>query len=296
MLVDEHRSQFGLNACLRALGVSKGSWHYRRHRPDPAARDEALKRAIVSVIADHPGYGYRRIHAELLDRGHAPLNLKRVRRLLQTYDLGLKRALPAASRSGVHQVIEAAGTSADLIQGRSFDVLDVFTTDFTEIVYGAGTQKAYLMVLVEYVTRWAGGWAVGPSRNRPLALAALDALAAALTELGHTLEGRIIHHDRDSVYTSYAWLRRVLIDEGARVSYAERGARDNPWIESCWGRFKVENGALLLEAETLEEVTRLIDAQFVYYNQERRHSALGYQRPQEVLLSMLTGGDQAGSS
>ena len=43
--------------------------------------------------------------------------------------------------------------------------------------------------------------------------------------------------DMDSVYTSYTWLRRILFREkGGWVSYAENGARDNPWMESFWGR------------------------------------------------------------
>lgn len=47
-----------------------------------------------------------------------------------------------------------------------------------------------------------------------------------------------MHHDRDAVYTSYDWLQMLLIRDRARVSYAERGARDNPWIESMWGHFE----------------------------------------------------------
>jgi hypothetical protein len=69
----------------------------------------------------------------------------------------------------------------------------------------------------------------------------------------------VIHHDRDSVYTSYAWLEELLLKERTQVSYAERGARDNPWIESFWGRFETENGELIFEAEkTLEEVKRIV--------------------------------------
>ena len=63
--VEAHRHRYGLNACLRAVGLSKGTWHYRKHRLSRAERDAALKAEIVSVIESHPDYGYRRIHAEL---------------------------------------------------------------------------------------------------------------------------------------------------------------------------------------------------------------------------------------
>jgi len=42
------------------------------------------------------------------------------------------------------------------------------------------------------------------------------------------------------------------------VSFTEHGAKDNPWSLSLWGRFKVENGSLLSEAATLEELEWVI--------------------------------------
>lgn len=143
------------------------------------------------------------------------------------------------------------------------------------------------MTLVCIASRWAGGWAVGPSRNRALAMQALDRLKERLPVFGRSLEGVIIHHDQDSVYTSYAWLWRVLIEERAQLSYAENGAKDNPWIEAFWGRFKTENATLFLQAATLQEVTALIDERMLYYNGARRHSALAYERPEHLLSASI---------
>ena len=92
-----------------------------------------------------------------------------------------------------------------------------------------------------------------------------------------------VHHDQDTVYTSYDWLQRLLIRDRARVSYAEGGARDNPWIESLWGHFKVENGSLLCEAASLEELEWVVERQMRYYNERRRHSGVGYMAPVEYL-------------
>ncbi len=108
-LVQAHRHRYGLNACLRAVGLSKGTWHYRRHRKSQAERDAALKAEIVSVIEDHPGYGERRIHAELVERTGSPINHKRLRRVLKRYDLGLLRCLPKPSSSPVVEVVAQAG-------------------------------------------------------------------------------------------------------------------------------------------------------------------------------------------
>jgi putative transposase len=293
-LVEEHRGSYGLNQTLRALGLSKGTYYYRRHKGSVRqAKDAALKQRIVSVIKDNPSYGYRRISAELAVSGTERVNHKRIRRVLGDYELSLRRCLPRSKPSAVAKLVSEAGPSADLVKGRSFAALEVFSTDFTELAYDGGTKKAWLMVLLDIESKWAGGWSVGASRNRAMALAAVDGLRTEMAPLGHdTLSGVIVHHDKDSVYTSYSWVERLLLEEGARLSYAERGARDNPWIESFWGRFETENGELILEAETVEGVRQIVGEQLAYYNRKRRHSALDYRSPHEVLLEAITGEDR----
>lgn len=293
-LAEQHRGDYGLNQTLGALGLSKGTYYYRRHH-EPRRREEdaRLKERIVSVIEENPSYGYRRIHAELSEAdGTEPINHKRIRRVLGDYELGLRRCLPKSRPSGAARLITEAGASADLVKGRRFEALGAFSTDFTELVYDGGARKAWLMALLDIESKWAGGWSVGPSRNRPMALEAVDDLREGMASLGRdTLSGVIVHHDKDSVYTSHRWLHRMLLEERAQLSYAERGARDNPWIESFWGRFETENADLILEAETVEEVREIVDEQLDYYNRRRRHSALDYRTPYEVLSETIAGED-----
>ena len=56
-------------------------------------------------------------------------------------------------------------------------------------------------------------------------------------------------------------------------------------MESFWGHFKGENASLFFEAATLEELEWVIGRQMDYYNNERRHSSLGYRSPMEYLTS-----------
>ena len=214
--------------------------------------------------------------------------------MLGDYELSLRRSLPKSRPSAVSKLLTEAGSSADLLKDRHFEALQAFSTDFTELVYDGGRKKAWLMVLLDIESKWAGGWSLGPSRNRRMALEAVDGLRDGMVSLGHdTLSEVIVHHDKDSVYTSYRWLERLLLEEGARLSYAERGAKDNPWIESfSRGRFETENGELILEAETLEEVRRIVGEQLDYYNLKRRHSALAYRVPYEVVLEAVAGEDR----
>ena len=287
-LVNQHRHRFGLNACLRALALSKGTWHHRQHRRSTEQRDQPLKQRVRDIIEDHPGYGYRPILAELNDGSSERVNHKRLRRVLNTYDLGLPRCLPATRPSSVQRLIGDAGSSVNLVRGRDFDALEAFTTDFTELIYAGGARKAYLIVLLDLGSRWVGGWAVSPSANHLLALTALDRLCAQLAYWGMDLRSKIVHHDRDPVFTSKAWLQRLLLAEHARVSFTVHGARDNPSMESFWGRFKTENRALIREAQTLSEVTELIPGRIDYYNCDRRHSSLGQISPWTVLAQALS--------
>ena len=100
------------------------------------------------------------------------------------------------------------------------------------------------------------------------------------------LEGTILHSNLDSVYTSYDWLQ-ALLGDGLRVSYSERGAKGNPWIEALWGRMKTEIGSRIVEARSFPELEAVIDERFRYYNRRRRHSKIENQLPLTHLANLL---------
>jgi hypothetical protein len=166
----------------------------------------------------------------------------------------------------VREILREASSQLNLVEedigtGQGPDPLEVFSTDFTELCYAEGARKAHLMAVVDVGGRCALGWAVGPSTNRKLALRCWEQVRTSIAELGQTLKETILHSDLDSVYTSYDWLRRILLKDGLRVSYSERGAKDNPWIESqrrnfCEGRMKTKAGSRIVEAQTLPEQRR----------------------------------------
>ena len=85
---------------------------------------------------------------------------------------------------------------------------EVCYTDFSEIVYAGG--KAQLIPLLDHLTKVVLGWALGERTTTDLALDAWDKAKAALASLGYPLEGLIVHHDRDSAFTSYRWLDKLL--------------------------------------------------------------------------------------
>lgn len=75
--------------------------------------------------------------------------------------------------------------------------------------------------------------------------------------------GLTIHHDQDPVFTSYAWTARLLLKDQAYVSYALNGAQDNTEMEAFNSRFKTENRSLLLDAQSVSELTQLVAERMV---------------------------------
>lgn len=201
--------------------------------------------------------------------------------------MALPRQIPKRSRSPVEKIVGKASGSLNLVEGRDSAPLEAFSTDFPEVCYGKGSRKAHLMAVVDLESKYVPGWAVGPSANRKLALRCWDRVRERMRSLDLDLSGRIIHHDQDSVYTSYRWLRAILLEDGLRISYSENGAKGNPWIESLWGRTKTEVGSRIAEASSLLQLRDVLDERFQYYNRERRHSLIGYIPPGEHLGQTL---------
>lgn len=155
----------------------------------------------------------------------------------------------------------------------------MFYTDFTEIPYAGGQFKAQLMPILDHTSRICPGWAVGESANRSLALKAWQQTKDQLLSWGSNIEGCIIHHDQDSVYTSYDWTGRLLLEDKLRLSYALSGAKDNPFIESFFSRIKAEGNSEFLDAQTIEELLEVIRRRIIFYNNKRYYSGLSYRAP-----------------
>ncbi len=213
-----------------------------------------------------------------------------IRKLVNRWELNLKRAVARPRQSTPRQYLQAAG-GLNLVQAiPDPEPFGVWYTDFTEIKYANGEKRAYLMPIIDHRTKLVAGWEVSGRKDTTLALNALWAARENLEWMGVGLEGRFIHHDQDAVYTGYRWLQAVLIRERMRISFSENGAKGNTYMESFNGHFKGENADLCLNARNIWELRRVIDERMEYYNEKRRHSAFGYISPlnyikHEMILS-----------
>ena len=73
--MDQHREEHGLNRCLKAIGLPKSTYYYRKNRPDkPSEEEQKLMTCVREIIQEHSSYGYRRILPELEERTGQTVN------------------------------------------------------------------------------------------------------------------------------------------------------------------------------------------------------------------------------
>jgi len=95
----------------------------------------------------------------------------------------------------------------------------------------------------------------------------------------------IVHRDQDPAFAGYGWTARLLKDH-VRVSYALKGARDNPEMESFNSRFNNENRSLFLDAQTRDQLEAVVAERMDCHNRKRRRSSIGYRAPATYLATL----------
>ena len=133
----------------------------------------------------------------------------------------------------------------------------------------------YLAVVIDLYSRAVVGWAMGPRLTQDLVG---QALRMALFRRGFP-KGVIVHSDRGSQYCSTRYQRLLLI-HGLLCSMSRKGCcYDNAAMESFFHSLKVKlihDEYYTTRQEARQSIFEYIE---VYYNRQRRHSAIGYQIP-----------------
>ena len=264
------------------LSVSKsGYYEWRGRPPSPTAtRREQLKIIIVGVFAEFDGtYGYRRVHAELLRKGHT-VGIELVRRLMR--ELGLVACQSRPYKTTTTPDPEAAPTS-DLVK-RDFTAERPGTKLVGDITYIRTWQGwLYLATVIDCFNREVIGWAIADHMRTSLVIAAIEMAAR-----NHHLEpGCIFHSDRGSQYTS-AEYAATLQKLGIRRSVGRTGTcYDNALAESFNSSLKVERVHRTVYPTHQKAKADIANYIEIFYNRRRIHSALGYRTPHEVRTSHL---------
>jgi putative transposase len=276
----------GLAPTCALLEVNRGSYYRARPLvPGPAAPQEALRllQAIERLVLEFPGYGYRRVTAQLQRDGFR-VNHKRVLRLMRE-----ERLLCTLKRGWVKTTDSEHGLRVypNLLPHAGWRQLtginQAWMADLTYVRLPGGF--CYLATLLDGFSRRMVGWNLAEGLDASLTVGALD---QALTSR-QPAPGWIHHSDQGVQYACRDYVAR-LEATGARISMAAKGTpRENAQAESFYRTLKREE-VYLQDYRNFQEawagIGRFVDA---VYNEKRLHSALGYRPPSEFEALFLAG-------
>jgi putative transposase len=256
-----------------ALLVSRSGyydWKERRHRPGPRQVETMqLRQQIREEFArSRQTYGSPRL-------AHAigcPGRRNRIARLMRAERIFARQRSKyrVATTDSRHGGAIAPNRLPDLHVWRCDQV---WVSDATGVLTGQGWL--YLVAVLDVFSRRVVGWAMSPSLDAPLTIAALR-MAVSQRRPAPRL---ILHSDRGSQFASAAY-RQVLAQHGLCPSMSRQGnCYDNAFIESFWSSLKYELVYHRPFATFTEARTAIFEYIETFYNRTRLHSSLAYRSP-----------------
>ena len=274
-MIQQLSVQFRVKDCCVALGVSRSAYYQwaRKEHSERAGEDAELLEQIQRVFKEHRGrYGSPRI-TRVLRQGGLGCGKNRVARLMRDNTLAARRKRAFRPRT----TLAGKTVAPHLIKGLEVRAPDqVWVSDITYVATLEGWL--YLAIILDLYSRKVVGWKLGETLQAELVVAALrNALIVR-----QPAPGLYFHSDQGSQYSSQA-LQKPLAVIGAVPSMSGVGnCYDNATAEAFFSTLKTEcfplSNCFRSKAEARRTIFEYIE---VYYNNQRLHSALGYQSPDQ---------------
>lgn len=255
-------ANFTIERQCELLGLSRSTYYYESCIDD--AFNLAMMREIDRLFMEYPFYGKRRISATLQSKGHA---------------VGVDLARTLMKRMGIIAIYPKPNLSAPYPGHKIYPYLlrgvkiarknQVWSTDITYLRMRSGFL--YLTAVIDWHSRYILAWKLSNS---------LDGIFCREVLLEALKKGKpdIFNTDQGAQYTSIEFTE-ILQKEGIKISMDGRGrALDNVWIERFWRSIKQEEVYIRDYIDGLD-AHRSLERYFLFYNEERLHSSLGYTPP-----------------
>lgn len=245
---------------LEIAKIPRSTYYYYLKRMQASDKYAEIKEQITAIYHENEGrYGYRRITAELRNRGYA-INHKTVQRLMKV--LGLKCMVRIKRYRSYKGEI---GKVAPNIINRNFYASkpnQKWTTDITEFhLFG---KKLYLSPILDMYNGEIISYTIG---KRPVLQHVMDMLDIAFAKIPDNTN-LIFHSDQGWQYQHKKYQKR-LKDKGIRQSMSRKGnCYDNSVMENFFGILKSE----LLYIRTfssIDEFKTELEKYIWYYNNKR---------------------------
>jgi putative transposase len=253
-------------------GLSRAAFYRLRLPRENTPVEMELRDELQKVATESPAYGYRRITAELQQRGF-DVNHKRVLRMMREDNLLCVRRRAFIITTDSRHNLPVYPNLAREMKPTAMNQLWVADITYVRL----RTEFVYLAVVLDAFSRRVIGWALGRTLEAQLAL---SALRMALIER-QPAPGMVHHSDRGVQYASQDYTE-MLKQHKATISMSRKGnPYDNAACESFMKTLKYEE-VYRNEYHDFHEAHTCI-GEFLnrVYNQKRLHSALGYVPPAE---------------
>lgn len=263
---------------LRALGAAPATWYRRRAprvpgvaRPRPApplALSRLERQRIVETLncarfADCTAYT---AWARLLDEGTYLASVRTFYRVLASEGQVRERRDQLAHPA--HLKPELAATAPN----------QVWSWDITRLRSTMKWQHFYLYVLLDIFSRYVVGWLVASAENAGLASALIE---ETCDKHGIARDTLTLHSDRGSPMRAKT-TAELLVDLGVASSFSRpRVSNDNPFSEAQFKTLKYRPD-FPERFDVIEQARTHLRGFFAWYNDEHRHSGIGFMTPAAV--------------
>jgi len=276
--MEAHEGEWPVSVLRAVLEVSRSGYYVWRNRAECARsirqRELVAEMRVIHGEKHKGNYGSPRMLVELRARGQA-VSENTVARLMREHGLRAltARKFRATTDSNHCHPVAANVLNQEFEQSR---VNQVWAGDITYIPTREGWL--YLACVLDLYSRKVVGWSMS---ERMTSEVVITAMQMALEQRCPQARELLHHSDRGSQYASGAF-QKVLAEHGITCSMSGAGnCYDNAMVESFFATLKKE---LVHQADyrTREAARRSIFEWIeVFYNRERRHTALGNQSPSE---------------
>ncbi len=263
---------------LRALGGAHATWYRRRaprvqrsarQRLAPPLALSSLERQSILATLNSPRFADATPYttwARLLDEGTYLASVRTFYRVLAAEGLMRERR---------DQLVHPAHTKPELIATAANQV---WSWDITRLRSTMKWRFFYLYVLLDIFSRYVVGWLVAGAENAGLASTLIEDTCAK-----HGIDrGRLtLHSDRGSPMRAKT-TAELLVDLGVAASFSRpRVSNDNPYSEAQFKTLKYRPN-FPERFDGMEHARAHLREFFAWYNDEHRHSGIGFMTPAAV--------------
>lgn len=270
----------GARRACAAVGEAQARW-YRRHRqspppakpermpaPQPRALSEVERKELRRVLnsEEHADEAPATVYAKLLDEGIYLASVPTMYRVLRDHDEVHERR---------RQATHPAAKKPELLATKPNEV---YSWDITKLLGPAKWTYYYLYVILDIYSRYVPGWMLAHAENAKLA----EALLADTVTKQNIRRGQLtIHADRGSPMVAKP-VALLLADLGVTNSYSRpHTSNDNPFSESQFRTMKYRP-EFPQRFGCFEDAHAFCARFFRWYNDEHRHSGIGFHTPADV--------------